>query len=93
LNRFDYFKQTFCSTQLLISRVKPEPLEHATAGRIDAVLFAGRDSACAACYQLRFPLTAMTIAHGIVRNLTPAPANHWPEFTALTDEEKAWISI
>jgi hypothetical protein len=35
----------------------------------------------------------MTIAHGIARNLTPAKANDWPEFTSLIDEEKAWISI
>lgn len=43
--------------------------------------------------QLRLNRVAMTIAHGIARNLTPAMANNWPESKALNDEGKAWISI
>jgi hypothetical protein len=41
LRNFDYFKQTFRSTQLLFSRVKPEPFGRVTAGRFDATLLAG----------------------------------------------------
>jgi hypothetical protein len=44
LRNFDYFKQTFRSTQLLFSRVKPELSDRATACRFDVTLLAGSRS-------------------------------------------------
>jgi hypothetical protein len=54
LSIFDYFKQTFCSTQLLFSRVKPELSGCAPASRLHRVLLDGRCSGPKDFYQLSF---------------------------------------